>query len=369
MKTPALFVSGALFAGVILVSGRVDAPATGPSATLPRAPLQPVPYRFMVEEIELTARGRHLMRDGFDRAGVFRPAQVGGREAADVGYFVNMGSLDGSAVRNGRLHIEQSCSINPFENFACDFSLPVDDHGRRSFVGSEYFGDLELHARLAQPRIGGPEKFKLGLVDDQLFFGAATVSYEKDKVTLERQGGEPRTVTPFLETTFDEVDLKPFGAIDELDLRLRVDVAGRATATATVRAGGAVEVFRLTTDTPWARLNPRGRYSAHVFIEDLAQPRIFSVYPETITAEQLKMTRGAVPMKVFGIGFGEDSNLEIVPAGGGEAAWAREADILMFNMGLKTKIVLPSLDPGAYTVRVHSSGMSASVERGLRVLP
>jgi hypothetical protein len=309
------------------------------------------------------------MRDSFDRPGVFRPAEVGGRPPVLAAYLVNMGALDGSSVRNGRLTIDSSCSINPFENFACDFSLPVDEQGRRSFTGSEYFGDLELEVTLLKPRIAGPEKFKIGLVDDQLFFGAATISLEKDGVHLERQGGEPRTLTPFLETTFDQADLTRIGEMDEVGLKMTVDSTGRAAALVKARSGTSVEVFRLATHVPWARLSPHGRYSAHIFVEDLAKPRIFSVYPETVRAEKLRAAGGVLQMKIFGIGLGKDSAVELAPEGGGESVWARDASILMFNMGARVQVKLAHSSPQAYTVRIHTSGLSASVERGFRVLP
>jgi hypothetical protein len=353
----------------VLAAARVEVPAPAAPARTTRRPLEPVPYRFEVEEISLASRGRMLTRDGFDRAGAFRPAEVAGRTAHRVPYFINMGYIDGTYVRDGRLKIDQSCSINPFENFAFDFSLPIDERGRYSFYGKELFGDLQFRAKVIRPRIIGPEKFKIGLVDDYIFLNAAMVSLEKDKVTLQRQGGEPRTITPFLETTFGEVDLTKFGDLDEVELLFSVDAMARATGVIKIRAGGATEVFHLKADAPWARLNPQGRYSAHVFVEDLAQPRIFSVFPENVSAEEMRTGAGNLRMKVFGIGFGEDARLELVPEGGGESVWARDEDIkvLMFNMGIETRVVLPT-EPGAYTVRLHTAGTTATRQRGLRVL-
>jgi hypothetical protein len=331
-----------------------------PCQAATRVPLEPVAYRFDVDEIGVRSRGRVLLKDDFERPGTFRPS-------AQHPYFQNMGLLDGSDVRDGVLRMEESCSVNPFENFACDFSVPLDERGIYSFIGGEYFGDFELSAKLSRPRIRGPEKFKLGLVDDHVFFSAATVSFEKHRVTLERQGGEPRTVTPFLETTFDEVDLTRFGDLDELELRLIIDASGKPSGTATVRAGTAIEVVRLTASAPWARLNPRGRYSVHVFTEDLAKPRIFSFYPETVSLDQIRSNGGVLDTKIFGIGFGKDSVVELLPTGGGDPIRVNGADILMFNMGLRTTIALPNAKAGAYTVRVHSSGSTALLEQGLRV--
>jgi hypothetical protein len=106
-----------------------------------------------------------------------------------------------------------------------------------------------------------------------------------------------------------------------------------------------------------------------VFVEDLAQPRVFSVYPETVTADLLRANSGILQMKVFGIGFGEDATVELVPDGGGPASSARDADILMFNMGLKTTMHMATVEPASYTVKVHTAGLTASVPKGLRVLP
>lgn len=357
-------IAAVLLGGLWSPGPRLSSSST--SAT--RVPLEPVPYQFHVDHVSLQSRGRTVFSDAFDRPGAFAPAPIAGQEGTSHGYFVNMGTIDGSYVHDGALNIDQTCSINPFENFAFDFSLPIDDRGTYSFYGRDLF-DLDVEATLRHPRIVGPEKFKVGLVDDQMFFGAAMVSFEKDKVTLHRQGGEPRSITPFLETTFDELDLKRFKDIEELNLRLSVDRAGRATGIVTVHAGGPPEVFRLTADVPWARLSPMGRYSAHVFVEDLAKPRIFAVYPESITVDQLRASGGILQMKVFGIGFGEDASVELARVGGGTPAAARDADILMFNMGLKTTVHMPSGDAGSYTVTVHTAGLSASIPNGLRVLP
>jgi hypothetical protein len=357
------------FAVVLVGSLSVSPPPRpSPEARATRVPLEPVPYEFHLDGVTMRSHGRTIFSDAFDRGGSFVPAAIEGQPATRHPYFVNMGAIDGSYVRDGALNIDHSCSINPFENFAFDFSLPVDERGSYSFYGRDLF-DLEVEAVLRRPRVSGPEKFKVGLVDDQLFFGAAMISLEKDKVTLHRQGGEPRTITPFLETTFDEVDLRPFGDIEELTLRLSVDRTGRAIGFVTIRAGGSSQMFRLTTDAPWARLNPLARYSAHVFVEDLARPRVFSVYPETVTVERLRAAGGVLPMKVFGIGFGEDSTLELVPDNGAPISQARPADILMFNMGLKTTMHMASVEPASYTVRVSTAGLTATVAKGLRVLP
>jgi hypothetical protein len=352
-----LLLSAVLVPGV-LGSADIAPPTPLVCASPTRVPLEPVDYHFEIDEIALRARGRTQIRDAFDRAGSF---------GAPRPYFQNMGLLDGSDVSGGRLHMQQSCAVNPFENFACDFSVPVDDRGAYSFIGGDYFGDFEFSARLASPRAHGPEKFKLGLVDDQVFFSAATVSFEKDRVALERQGGDQRAITPFLETTFDEIDLTRFGDIDELELRLRVDAAGKPSAIVRVRAGSSVEVVQLMSDAPSARLNPRARYSVHVFTEDLAKPRIFSFYPESVSVGQLRTTAGVLDAKVFGIGFGKDARVEIVPERGGASTWALAPDILMFNMGVRAKVPLQSATPGTYAIRVHSSGSTASLERGLRV--
>jgi hypothetical protein len=342
---------------------------SAPSAAV-RAPLHPVPYQFHLDEITLTSRARTLMRDTFDRTGVFQPMEVAGKAAGGHEYFVHMGFIDGSYVRDGTLNINESCSINPFENFAFDFSVPVDEAGRYSFVGKEYFGDLVFSAKLIRPRINGPEKFKIGLVDDQVFFTAAMISLEKDLLTLQRQGGEPRTITPFLETTFDEADLSSLTDIEEVELVLRVDAMGKASAVAKIQAASGLHAFHLSADAPWARLNPQLRYSAHVFLEDLANPRIFSIYPQTINAEQLRASQGLVMMKIFGIGFGPDSRLQILGQTRGREIWAtlENTKVLMFNMGLETRVFIPEVEPEAYTVRVHTAGMTASVKSGFRVL-
>jgi hypothetical protein len=361
-------IVGVLLAVVLAWHAALPASTAATGAT--RVPLEPVPYRFDVAEIALSARGRVLMSDGFDRAGNFWPAEVAGQTGEVPPYRVNMGFVDGSFVQDGQLKINESCSINPFENFAFDFSLPIDERGRYSFIGRELFGDLQFRAKIIRPRIQGPEKLKIGLVDDQIFLNAAVVSLEKGKVTLERQGGEPRTLTPFLETTFGEVDLTRFGDLDEVEMIFGVDAAGRASGVVKVRSGGSGEAFHLIADAPWARLDLNARYSAHVFVEDLARARIFSVYPENVTAEQLKSSGGTLRVKVFGIGFGEDARLEVTREDDGASAWSRPEDgkVLMFNMGLETKIALPRLEPGSYTVRIHTAGATASVGRGLRVM-
>ena len=358
-----------LLAAVTASPGGARSQAAPPGGEPPARGMVPQAFEFAIDEFSLESKGRVIVRDGFDRDGVFHPPAVDGKSAERAPYFVNMGLVDGSRVRGGSLVMDQVGMVNPFENFACDFSIPVDADGRLWFVGKELFGDMVLRAKVRSARFRGAPKFKVGIVDMKTFFTVAAVSLGREEVSLQRQGENPKFPgLPFIETLFGKGDVAHMKGIDEAELTLKVGAKGEVSGSVVVVDAGKPHRFDMEATPEWARVDPEGHYAAHLFWESFPEPKLFAVHPNFVRSADLRDSGGVLNLKLFGISFFEDSVVEIVPSSGAGAPVATsDLKILGFNSGLQVKAVFPKTEPAVYDIRVTSGGHTAWRPHALRV--
>jgi len=331
--------------------------------------LMPQAFELSIDEFTLESKGRVIVRDTFDRNGVFHPPAVDGKSAERAPYFVNMGLVDGSRVRGGSLVMDQVGMVNPFENFACDFSIPIDAEGRLWFVGKELFGDMVLRAKVLSPRFKGAPKFKIGIVDMKTFFTVAAVSLGREEVSLQRQGENPKFPgLPFIETLFGKGDVAHLKRIDEAELTLRIGAQGEISGSVVVVDSGKPHPFEMKATPEWSRVDPEGHYAVHLFWESFPEPKLFSVHPHYVRSTELRESGGALELRVFGLSLFEDSVVEILPStGAGAPAVISDLKVLGFNSGLQMKVVFPKTEPAVYDIRVTTGGETAWRHRALRV--
>ena len=332
--------------------------------------LVPQEFEIAVDEFTLESKGQVIVHDPFDQDGVFHPPAVAGKSSERAPYFVNMGLVDGSRVRDGKLVMDQVGMVNPFENYACDFSIPVDEDGRLWFVGKELFGDLVLRAKVSSARFKGVPKFKVGLVDMKTFFTVAAVSLGREEVSLQRQGENPRFPDlPFIETLFGKGDVSHLESIDEAELTLRVGAKGEISGAVVVVADGKPHRFDMEAAPEWARADPDAHYAAHLFWESFPLPQLFAVHPHYVKSSSLKAAGGVLDLRVFGISLFADSVIEIFPAGsdGAPVASISDLQVLGFNSGLRMKAAFSEAAPGDYDIRVTTSGETAVRRNALRI--
>ncbi|MFY9820252.1 MAG: hypothetical protein WAM82_02655 [Thermoanaerobaculia bacterium] len=335
----------------------------------PAGGLIPQEFQFSIDEISLESKGRVIVHDTFDRAGVFHPPLVDGKSAERAPYFVNMGLVDGSRVKGGSLVMDQVGMVNPFENFACDFSIPVDADGRLWFTGKELFGDFVLRAKVLSPQFKGAPKFKIGIVDMKTFFTVAAVSLGREEVSLQRQGKNPKFPDlPFIETLFGKNDVSQLKRIDEAELTLRIGARGELFGTVVVVDSGQSHRFEMEAAPEWSRVDPEGQYAAHLFWESFPKPKLFAVHPHYIKSDDLRDYGGAVDLRIFGLSLLDDSKVEILPSGGtGAPVVVSDLKVLGFNAGLLMRAVFPKTEPAEYDVRVTSGGEVAWRPHAIRV--
>jgi hypothetical protein len=335
----------------------------------PAEGMVPQAFEFSIDEFSLESKGRVIVRDTFDRAGVFHPPAVDGKSSERAPYYVNMGWVDGSRVKGGSLVMDQRGMVNPFENFACDFSIPIDGDGRLWFVGKELFGDMVMKAKVLNPRFQGAPKFKIGIVDMKTFFTVASVSLGREEVSLQRQGENPKFPDlPFIETLFGKGDVAHLKGIDEAELILKIGAQGEISGSVVVVDSGKPHRFDMEATPEWSRVDPEGHYAAHLFWESFPEPKIFAAHPHYVRSSELQKAGGSLELKLFGISFFEDSVVEIIPSGGAGARPAvSDLKILGFNSGIQLKAAFPKVEPGVYDVRVTTGGRTAWRANVLRV--
>jgi len=350
--------------------GGARAPAAPAGEERPAGALEPQEFQFSIDEISLESKGRVIVRDTFDRDGVFHPPAVDGKSAERAPYFVNMGLVDGSRVKGGSLVMDQVGMVNPFENFACDFSIPVDADGRLWFVGKELFGDLVFRAKVKSPRFQGAPKFKIGLVDMKSFFTVAAVSLGREEVSLQRQGKNPKFPgLPFIETLFGKnEEVARLKRIDEAELTLRIGAKGEFSGSVVVVDSGTPHRYDMEATPEWAHLDPEGHYAIHLFWESFAKPQLFAVHPHYVRSADLRDAGGAVDLRLFGMSLLDDAVVEIVPSGrAGARAATSDLKVLGFNSGLQMKAVFPKIEPAEYDIRVTTGGQTVRKLHALRV--
>jgi len=328
--------------------------------------VEPVPFKFLVDEVTMVAKGRTLVKDSFDREGKFQPAEVGGKAADKCGYYVSLGHISGASVKGGVLTIDQTNAINAYGDFVFKFILPIDDRGTVMFAGNDTFGDLVLSVKLKAPRLNGHERFKVGFGDLSNLGGLASISLQKGSVSLQRQGR-----TAWEETLLKVADISELPSPDEIELSITVGAQGQLSGMARVTSGGKDHDYPLLTQDPRARINPQNaNLTANIFIEAIPKPRIFAVHPPHLTAQRLREMKGQLLMKVFGTGFAADSRVELIPVGddGKHAIEAEETQLVYSNSVLTVKATVPEPWATDYTVRVISGSESTTRKAAVRIL-
>ena len=336
------------------------------SGDAPDTSVEPVPFRFMVDEITLVSKGRVLLKDSFDREGRFQPAEVGGKPADKSDYYVSLGHLNGTSVKGGVLTIDQTNTINAYGDFVFKFIVPVDERGAMMFAGADNFGDLVFTVKLRAPRLNGHERFKVGFGDLSNLGGLASISLQKNSVSLQRQGR-----TAWEETLLKVVDISEYPRPDQIELSITVGAQGQLSGMAKVTSGGKDHDFPLQAQDPRARINPaNANLSANIFIESIPKPRIFAVYPPHLTAQRLREMKGELLLKVFGTGFAADSRVELIPAGddGKNAIEAEETQLVYSNSVLAARVMVQEPWAAAYTVSVISGSEKSARRSAIRIL-
>jgi len=360
----------AVCGGVIVcgVGGVAEERRQAPAAA-PRTGLIPRDFEFVVDDLKVTSKGQILLEDGFDRNGVLYPAKVRGKSTQGTPYLVSRGLIDGSRVRGGHLVMDQTGMVNTFETFSSDFVVPIDESGRTWFVGKELFGDLEISCKVLAPRIDGPSRFSIGLVDLSDWFTLGAVSVGPEEVRLQRQGHPKFPYLPFIHSRFDRVDLLPYKNLEAVEMTLKVGAQGQLTGNAKIHDSGKVQSFDMVAKPDWAKLDPEGQYAVQLLWETWPKPRLWAFHPQYLKTEDLKATGGFAELMVFGIGIFDNSQVEIFRMDGGEKRQAdvREVKGLLTRHGVALKVILPYPYTGDYTVRVTTGSDTVERQNAFRV--
>jgi hypothetical protein len=331
--------------------------------------LIPRDFQYVIDDLKVVSKGQVIVADGFDRDGVLAPSTIRGKSTDRAPYLVSRGLIDGSRVRGGHLVMDQRGMVNTFENYSADLVVPIDESGRTWFVGKELFGDLEVSCKVIAPRIAGPSRFSIGLIDLTNWFAMGAVSIGPEEVRLQRQGHPRFPYLPFINSRFDRVDLLPYKNLEAVEMTLRIGAQGQLTGNAKIHDSGVVQSFDLTAKPDWAKLDPEAQYSIQLLWETWPKPRLFAFHPQYVKSEELRETGGLLELTVFGIGVFDNSEVEIFRMDGKEKRQAevREVKSLLMRHGVTLKVILPYAYKGDYTVRVNTAGETAEVRNAFRV--
>lgn len=328
--------------------------------------IEPIPFRFEVDEITLVSRDKVIVHDSFDREGKFQPPEINGAPPNKGGYYVSFGRVEGTNVRGGALTIDQTQTVNAYGDFVAMISLPMDSRGKLTFAAADAFGDLVYTVKVRTPKMKGPERFKIGIGAMESYLGGlASMSLQRDSITIQRQGRRA-----WDEVILDKVDTSKFPNPEWVEMTFRLDAEGKISGLARIKNDGQVLEFKLSP-TGGDRVNPEQQtnLAANIFIETLPKPRIFAVHPQNITAEKLREAKGLIPITVYGVGFTSDAQIEILPddAAAQEPVKASGARLVFPNSILNAKVALKNFEPKDYTVRITTGGETISRKSVLRV--
>jgi hypothetical protein len=318
--------------------------------------IEPVPFAFSIEELSLSTRHGVIVQDSFNQDGKFQPPEISGRAAGTAGYFLSLGHINGANVKGGVLRIDQTNTINAYGTFVAKFVLPFDTRGGLSFSGGETFGDLVMSTKIRSPDLHGHERLKIGFGDIATMGAVASISLQRDSISLQRQGR-----AAWDEITLDRADISGLANVQEIELVLKVDAQGRFSGLARIRSDGKEREISLSHSDPVARINPdNANLTANLFIEDLPKPRVFSVYPESLPVAKLREMAGTIPLRVVGTGFAPDTVVEIVPSGEGKENPVAATDIrlLQSNSYLSARVRLPELGAKDYSLRITTGAQT-----------
>jgi hypothetical protein len=356
---------GGLIAGAAWVTAEDRQPsgAASPGGLIPRE------FEFVIDDLTVTSKGQVVVEDGFDRAGVLHPAKIRGKSAARAAYVISRGRIDGSRVRGGRLVMDQGGMVNTFESFWADLVVPIDEGGRTWFLGKELFGDLEVSCKVIAPRIVGPSRFTIGLVDLNNWFTMGAVSVGPEEVRLQRQGHPRFPYLPFIHSRFDRVDLLAYKNLEAVEMTVRIGAQGQLTGSTRIHDSGKAQSFDMSAKPDWAKLDPEGQYAVQLSWETWPKPRLWAFHPQYLKRDELNETGGFVELMVFGIGIFENSEVEIFRLDGDakRPAEVREVKGLLMRHGITVKAILPHPYTGDYTVRVTTGGETTEIRNAFRV--
>jgi hypothetical protein len=337
-----------------------------PAAEKNETAIEPIPFRFEIDEISLMSRDKVIVHDSFDRDGKLQPPEINGTPPNKGGYYVSFGRIEGANVRGGALTIDQTQTINAYGDFVAMVSLPMDNRGKLTFAAVDTFGDLVYTVRVRAPKLKGPERFKIGIGSMESYLGGlASMSLQKDSITIQRQGRRA-----WDEVILDKLDTSKFPNPEWVEMIFKVDAEGKIAGQARIKNEGQVFEFKLSP-TGGDRIIPeqQANLAANIFIETLPKPRIFAVHPQNITAEKLREAKGVIPITVYGVGFTSDAQIEILPDDGAaqEPVKASGARLVFPNSILNAKVAFKNFEPKDYTVRITTGGETISRKSVLRV--
>ncbi|HEU4388208.1 MAG TPA: hypothetical protein VFV34_10445 [Blastocatellia bacterium] len=326
--------------------------------------IEPIPFRFLIDEISLTSKGNVIVRDSFDRDGRLQPSEINGAPATKGNYYVSFGRIGPSNVKGGALVIDESQTINAYGDFVAMMSLPIDNRGKLTFTATEMFGDLAYSVRLRAPKLRGPERFKIGIGAMESFLGGlASISLQKNSITLQRQGRRA-----WDEVILDKVDTSKFTSPEWVEITFRADADGNISGAVKIKSEGQVFDFTLRSPNAGDRVAPmqQNNVTANIFIETLPRPRVFALHPQNVTAKTLKDAKGVLPITVYGVGFAGDAQVELFPDDEKAQAAVKASGVRLLypNSMLGGKVVLPDLEPKSYSVRITSGG-ETTVRKGV----
>lgn len=322
----------------------------------------PVPFTVQISELSLSFKDGLIFRDIFDQAGRFGPTEFRGTRTVAQSYLVSMGSVDGSNVEGGVLTITERSTINPYGPYAAKIILPVDTQGRVTFAGQEAFGDFDLSVSMERPRIPASARFSIGIGDMETLGIEGAVSVSGDSVLLERSG---RTIWDHL--VIERQPAPDLPEADEVALRLHVNGQAHFSASALIKTHGGRREVVLDPPDPRATIRSTGAtLSANVFVETPPKPQIFSVFPRDLTKEKLREKSGVFMLKIAGVGFCCDTEVELFDDRG-LVARADDVRPLAGNIGVIASIRLPEGAGRGFSLRVKTAGQTVTIPNALRV--
>jgi len=344
---------------------------------------KPTPCKIVIDDLSVYSKGQEVIKETFDRTGVFQPETVKGISAENATYLVRMGDLGGKNVTGSTLTITDADMIELWaagsdwqgdSTYGALFSIPTDANGSATFAGREMFGDLVYSATIDQPRLQGYEKLTLGLSDAAAYRPVVKLSYRKDQIYLERVRPPAKRGDPTQEILLDKIDMSAFPTPDRVRIALKVDASGTVSAIAQVTADNKTTDFSLTPVSDEAKVDPAyAFYTLSVFAETMPMPTILNVTPATITAASLRHKKEPVTVEIKGRGFCPDAKVEVIPAdepGAGKAKHAVEVvgvNLLKKSMSLQAMMRFNDLKHKDYSIRLTTGGQTAILDHAIHL--
>lgn len=372
----------------------------------PPAPVsEPVPFRYVIQNVTLHARGQVVINDTFQTRTAFGPPALLSRAAPGVAYKVNLGRIGVPEIRAGSLTITEANTAPIWNGYIAMLTLPAGPNGQYTFTEKDL--PLTLSATVLNPKPGPADHLIIGFMDNATLHAVAAASLgrvwgpfppgfpggggggggkenwkEIDvinpdpgavAVSLMRQE-QPQvpgdiilnrqtiaTAAPAVEMS---VSVNAGGA---MALSARVAEAGRALAAARTLSLQPREL------QPAAFYNSRMKVdfaqtkglSAVVFAKVMPKARILMVDPQVVSKANAS---APLQLMIHGVGFGMDSKVELIPAaGGGQAAKITGVQVGRDNMALRGQVTFPTGGASAYSVRVTTGGQVVSSSSVLRI--